>query len=241
MNKLAVIAFGGLAISAVCLGAAAAIGARHHGSSFDFTMFDDSADCKATDTTATATARSFPWDGGDEVTIEVPANLHYRPGPGTTLEARGDPQMLANLTVKNGKVAMSCRGVHWHHQRLDITLPGREFREFHIAGVADLDLQQLNQTTLKIEIAGSGDVTATGRLDDLKLEIAGRGDAHLKDLAVKSLKLEIAGRGDVETSPQDSADIDIAGSGDVKLYTEPKHINTSIMGRGDVEHLAGKS
>jgi hypothetical protein len=239
MNKLAVIAVGGLAVSAICLGAAASIGAREHGGSFDFSMFDDTSDCKAAG--ATASARSFPWDGGDEVTIEVPANLHYKPGPGTTLEAKGDPQMLANLTVKDGKIAMHCRGSHWHHQRLDITLPGREFREFHVAGVADMDLQQLNQTTLKIEIAGSGDVTATGKVDDLKLEIAGRGDAHMKDLAVKSAKLEIAGRGDIETSPQDSADIDIAGSGDVKLYTEPKHINTSIMGRGDVEHLAGKS
>jgi hypothetical protein len=27
----------------------------------------------------------------------------------------------------------------------------------------------------------------------------------------------------------------------VKLFTEPKHLDTSIMGRGNVEHLAGKS
>jgi hypothetical protein len=239
MNKLAIVAMTGIAISAICLGAAAAIGAREHGANFDFTMFDDTPDCKASN--ATATTRSFPWDGGDKVTIEVPVNLHYKPGAGATLEAKGDPQMLANLSVKGGTIEMNCRGARWHHQRLDITMPGREFKEYHIAGVADLDLQQLSQKSLKIEIAGSGDINATGKVDDLKLEIAGRGDAHMKDLAVKTLNLDIAGRGEVETSPQDSADIDIAGSGNVKLYTEPKHINTSIMGRGDVEHLAGKS
>jgi len=219
MNKLAIVAMTGIAISAICLGAAAAIGAREHAGSFDFTMFDDTPDCKPGN--ATATTRSFPWEGGDKVTIEVPVNLHYKPGTGTTLEAKGDPQMLANLSVKGGTIEMNCRGARWHHQRLDITMPGREFKEYHIAGVADLDLQQLNQESLKIEIAGSGDINATGKVDDLKLEIAGRGE--------------------VETSPQESADIDIAGSGNVKLYTEPKHINTSIMGRGDVEHLAGKS
>jgi len=219
MNKLAIVAMTGIAISAICLGAAAAIGAREHAGSFDFTMFDDTPDCKPGN--ATATTRSFPWEGGDKVTIEVPVNLHYKPGTGTTLEAKGDPQMLANLSVKGGTIEMNCRGARWHHQRLDITMPGREFKEYHIAGVADLDLQQLNQKSLKIEIAGSGDINATGKVDDLKLEIAGRGE--------------------VETSPQESADIDIAGSGNVKLYTEPKHINTSIMGRGDVEHLAGKS
>jgi len=239
MNKLAIVAMTGIAISAICLGAAAAIGAREHAGSFDFTMFDDTPDCKPGN--ATATTRSFPWDGGDKVTIEVPVNLHYKPGTGTTLEAKGDPQMLANLSVKGGTIEMNCRGARWHHQRLDITMPGREFKEYHIAGVADLDLQQLNQESLKIEIAGSGDINATGKVDTLKLEIAGRGDAHMKDLAVNKLNLDIAGRGEVETSPQESADIDIAGSGNVKLYTEPKHINTSIMGRGDVEHLAGKS
>ncbi len=239
MHKLAVIAVCGLAVSAICLGAAAAIGARHHVGNFDFSLFDDQPDCKGGN--ATATARSFPWDGDDEVTIEVPVNLHYKPGPGTTLEAKGDPQMLANLTVKDGKIGLSCRGGQWHHQRLDITMPGREFKEYHIAGVADLDLQQLSQKSLKIEIAGSGDINANGKVDDMNLEIAGRGNAKMKDLAVKNLKLDIAGRGEVETSPQDSADIDIAGSGNVKLYTEPKKLETSIMGRGDVEHLAGKS
>ena len=73
------------------------------------------------------------------------------------------------------------------------------------------------------------------------MDIAGRGDARLKDLTVKKLKLDIAGRGDVEASPIDDADIDIAGSGTVKLYTEPKHLDTSIMGSGNIEHLAGKS
>lgn len=240
MNRLAVVAVSGLAISAICLGAAAAIGARGHGGNFEFSMFDDQPDC-GDGTKATATSRSFPWTGGDEVTIEVPVNLHYKPGTGTTLEATGDPQLLAHLRVKDGKIDMNCRIRSWHHRRIEVTLPGREFREYHIAGIANLDLQQLKQALLKIEIAGSADVTATGAVDDMKLEIAGRGTAHMKDLAVKKLNVDIAGRGEVETSPQDSADINIAGSGDVKLFSEPKHLETSIMGRGNVEHLADKS
>ena len=239
MHKLGVIALSGLAISAICLGAAAAIGAREHVGNIDFSMFDDEPNCAPSN--ATAGSRSFAWDGGNSVTVEVPVNLHYRPGPSTTLEAKGDPEMLAHLKVHDGKIDMNCRIRHWRHQRINITLPGREFREYHIAGVADLDLQGLNQASLKIEIAGSGDVNASGKADDMKLEIAGRGTARMKDLAVKNLNVDIAGRGEVETSPSEKADIDIAGSGNVKLYTEPKSLDTSIMGSGNVEHLAGKS
>ena len=220
MHKLGVIALSGLAISAICLGAAAAIGAREHVGNIDFSMFDDEPNCAPSN--ATAGSRSFAWDGGNSVTVEVPVNLHYRPGPSTTLEAKGDPEMLAHLKVHDGKIDMNCRIRHWRHQRINITLPGREFREYHIAGVADLDLQGLNQASMK-------------------LEIAGRGTARMKDLAVKNLNVDIAGRGEVETSPSEKADIDIAGSGNVKLYTEPKSLDTSIMGSGNVEHLAGKS
>ena len=131
---------------------------------------------------------------------------------------------------------------HWSHQRLDVTLPGNKtFREFNLKGLTSVDLHDLNQPSLEINLAGKGDVTANGKTDDLKLDLAGHGEIHAKDLIAKKLEVNIAGHGDVETSPQDSADISIAGHGDVKLYSEPKHVDTSILGSGNIEHLAPKS
>lgn len=240
MPKLGIIALSALAVSAICLGAAAAIGARHGGGEvFDFSMFDGMGGCEKTG--ATAESLELAWDGGDSVTVEVPATLHYKRGVGDKVQVKGDPQLLAHLRIHDGTIEMNCHIHGWHHRRLDITLPGREFRQYRIEGMGDVDLQDIDQTALKLEIAGSGDITASGKTDDLDLRIAGRGDAKLKDLMARNVKIEIAGRGDVETSPLDDADIDVAGSGNVKLYTEPKHLNTSIMGSGNVDHLAGKS
>ena len=72
---------------------------------------------------------------------------------------------------------MDCRG--WRNRTRDgtIKMPGREFRKFQTAGGGKLVLDQLNQSSAKIEISGAGSVKANGRVDDLKTEIEGSGDA----------------------------------------------------------------
>lgn len=239
MHKFAIVAISGLAISAVSLGIAGSMAARSGKVGLDLSWFDDLESCKTTN--ATANNRQFNWDSGDEVTVKVPVNLHFKPGQGTQVEISGDPNLISHVKIDDGVISLNCNPHHWNHQRLDVTLPGNKtFREINVKGVANVDLQDINQPELEIAAAGSADVSATGKTDSLKLDIAGRADVHAKDLIAKKVEINVAGRGDVETSPQDSADISIAGSGNVKLYSEPKHIETSIMGSGNIEHLAPK-
>jgi hypothetical protein len=69
-SKFAVIAVIGLSISAVCLGAAAAIGGRDFGG-VDFPLFDGPR-CEPV-AGATATSRDLDWDGSDHAGIAIPA------------------------------------------------------------------------------------------------------------------------------------------------------------------------
>lgn len=233
MHKLAIIAISGFAVSAVSLGAAIAVGAGNRGIS----GFDDVA-CPASN--ATATTRQFTWDGGDRVSISVPAKVHYKPGASNTLIAKGDPELLAQLTVKNGTIDMACK-VRWRHRTLDITLPGREFRAYDIAGLTEIELTDLSQENLDVNVAGKSDITATGKVGNLKIQAVGNSDAHMKDLTVGRLSLTIMGKSEIQASPQENASITIMGRGDVDLYSEPKTISTTIMGSGNIRHLAKNS
>ena len=68
---------------ALCLAAAAAIGGKEL-TNFDFGgMNRPRCDFQ---TTGKPGRRSVAWTGGDRAKIEVPAQIHYRPG--------GNPQML---------------------------------------------------------------------------------------------------------------------------------------------------
>lgn len=240
MHKLAIIAISGLAVSAVSMGIAAGIGARD-GSNFDMSWFDDDlGSCKVNH--ATAPSRTLDWKDGDEVSVSVPANLHYKPGQGAQVQVSGDPELVSHVQVTDdGDIKLDCGHHNWHHQRLEITLPGnRTFREIDIKGVGSVFLENLDQPELEIGLAGASDVTASGKTDQFTVSLAGKGDVHAKDLIAQKVEINIAGHGDIETSPIDSADISIAGHGTVKLFTEPKHIETSILGHGDVEHMAPK-
>ena len=87
---------------------------------------------------------------------------------------------------------------------------------------------------LKIEIAGSGRVTA-GHAGNVHAEIAGSGDAQLGTIS-NGLNIEIAGSGDFTAARVNGpVSVEIAGSGNVKIadgVADP--LRVEIFGAGDL-------
>jgi hypothetical protein len=235
VQKLTVIAILGLAASATCMGAAAAIGGFSFGDSVD-SMFKEGEHCSRIKG-ATATTRDLAWDGSDRVQLVVYSDARYAPGTDDKLHASGDPQVLAHLRIHNGIIDMDCRG--WRDRdMIKLTLPGREFRKFAIAGRSDLALERMNQASVKVEIAGTGTITANGKIDDLDIKMAGIGHADFGKVANRSTRVQMAGIGSADIAPSDSAKIDIAGLSTVNLYSNPKELDTRIAGPGRLHKLA---
>lgn len=240
MGKLAIIALSGLAISAVCLGAAAGIGAdkfEHDG--IDISFFSDRPRCE-TVAGATATSRVLDWDGSDRVTIGVPANVTYSPAGDGKLHVSGDPQTVAHVRVKDGSIELDCNnGWHGHDGRLEMTLPHVPFKKFGIAGSGKMVLEKLDQEKARFSIAGSGSIKADGKVDQAEIRIAGSGDADLGDVDSRKTEVHIAGSGNADIAPREEAEIHIAGSGDVNLHTNPPKVETHIAGSGRIHNVGG--
>ena len=236
VHKLAIIAVIGLSASAVCMGAAAAIGGREFGDNFDFSMFDgDRPRCERTDS-ASVTSRDIDWDGSDHVSLSVGGHASYTPGNDDKVHLTGDPQKLAHIRVRDGRIEMNCRGWRGDSGELTITLPGREFKKFGIAGSGNLVLHNLDQEKLKVSIAGSGSIKADGKVEEAEIHIAGSGDADLGEVASRVSEVHIAGSGNTDIAPTEEAEIHIAGSGDVNLHANPKRLNTHIAGSGRIHN-----
>ena len=241
VHKLALVAVIGLTASAVCMGAAAAIGGNEFGKDFDgfdFSMFGDRPRCERVQS-ASATSRTIDWDGSDHVGLSVGGHARYTPGSDGQVHLTGDPQMLAHIRVRDGNIEMDCRG-GWRDRRddLEITLPGREFKKFGIAGSGNLVLQNLNQNRLKVSIAGSGSIKADGKVENAEIHIAGSGDADLGRVVSQVSEVHIAGSGNTDIAPSDEADIHIAGSGDVNLHSNPRKLETHIAGSGRIHNIS---
>ena len=105
--------------------------------------------------------------------------------------------------------------------------------EGDVAGSGDLRLPSVAGGTVKLAIAGSGDVMAAGKADLVDISIAGSGDVDAKGLVSRSADVSIAGSGAVAAHATETADVSIAGSGDVDLTGGAK-CKVSKMGSGNV-------
>lgn len=243
MHKLAFVAILGLTGSAICMGAAAAIGGREFGRSWgdgmDFGMFmdRDRPRCERADN-ATATSRDMDWDGSDHFSLAVPGHASYTPGSDNTLHVSGDAQTLAHLRIRDGRLEMDCRGWRGDSDALTITLPGQQFKKFGIAGAGNLVLSKLDQMSVRLNIAGSGSIKADGKVESTEVHIAGSGDVDLSGVKTNVAKVHIAGSGNTDIAPSDEADIHIAGSGDVNLHSNPKKLETHIAGSGRIHNIS---
>lgn len=246
-TKLAIIAVSGFAVSVVCLGGAFAVGGLAIGDAIIGTDLSGLMDLPRCDLTAqpvaTATSRVLTWDGnGDRAAIALPAHVRYQAGNGDKLVVEGDPTFISHIRVKDGMVSLDCNG-NFHlgkHERVNVTLPGRRtFKSFELLGTGDVQLNGLSQPAVKVSIAGSGDLQADGKTDDLTVDVRGSGNLKLGDLTAKNVDVDIKGSGKAEVAPQDSLNVDLAGSGTIYLRSEPRKIETSIHGSGTIVHPDG--
>jgi hypothetical protein len=236
VHKLAIIAAIGLGASAVCMGAGAAISGDDFRGGEGFSLFDSRPRCQAV-AGATATSREMNWDGSDHAGLNMLAQASYTPGSGDRLQASGDPQLLAHLRIRKGTVELDCRGWRDRTKELAITLPGREFEKFEVSG-GRLTIARLEQRRVTIDIAGSGKVQASGKLqDDINLAIAGSGEMDLGDLSASRGKMEIAGSGTFRAQSVAIEDfkIGIAGSGRAEIdQLTARTAKAGIAGSGTV-------
>jgi len=232
MRTLTLVAIGGLATSVLCFAVAAAVDLDElRGLGFGHR-------CRAVDG-SNATTRDLPWDGDDEVAIDVPATVHYRPDGGAVVIASGPPEVLGHLRIHEGRIYLDCG--RWDSRELDLVLPGRPMRAFTLNGKGRFVLENLNQPKLKISLNGKGDVKASGTAENVDLRMQGSGSAHLGDLTAQSVGIRITGRGDAEIAPREEADLRITGAGEIKLLTQPRNLKTRIAGAGRIINAASAS
>ena len=106
--------------------------------------------------------------------------------------------------------------------------------KFEANGSQSISILNYDQDQLKVQISGSGDVTAKGKANHAVLDIAGSGDADLGGLTGEDAKVDISGSGDATIAPSREADIQVSGSGDVHLMTRPPVVHSQVSGSGDV-------
>ncbi len=115
---------------------------------------------------------------------------------------------------------------------IQITVPS--LTDVKVSGSGDFEITGLKGEIFEYEVSGSGDLDVSGEVEEVTIEISGSGDVDARDLRAKRAYVEISGSGDVSVWAEELFDGEIAGSGDIAYYGNPKKVSRHVAGSGDI-------
>jgi len=193
--------------------------------------------------------RTFAWTGKDELIIDLPVDVVFVQGAEAKIVASGPKSYIDRLRVEGGRITVADNdgvdhdsitinafGVHVESDsdRMKITVIAPDVTKFDVRGSGDLEVRKYDHPTAIVSVSGSGGVEAAGRVDTLTVDNSGSAWVNLGGLKAKDAVFDVSGSGGGALFATNKAKIDISGSGDVELRTEPKTVTSEISGSGEI-------
>ena len=179
--------------------------------------------------------REMTWSGGDLLEVDIPADVRYVQTTGPAkLTVTGPREVVADVVVDHGRIDFAHNRAHWSNLTVVLSAPG--VNRFDMTGSGKLDISGYRQDKLTLDLSGDSQVTVKGEARTLDLQVSGSSESDLSGLKLKDATVEIDGSGDTTIAPTDSAKLDISGSGEVTLLTNPARLESNISGSGEIHH-----
>lgn len=226
---LTVIAVGMIAVGLLAVSAGFARGGFHHWS-FDVTSEHGSGKLTTED-------RSVP--SFTRIESNLGLNLIVHIGEPQKVSLTIDDNLVDNIKtqVHDGVLEISSRHSFStkHDATVEITMPAIESVTSN--GSGNTEIHDLKGDKFSFDLAGSGNFSANGTIEQLSIEINGSGSADTRLLSAKNVDVSISGSGEATVAAKNSLNVDISGSGSVSYLGSPEHVHQSISGSGSVEKM----
>lgn len=188
----------------------------------------------------------------DKISVAGPFKIELVKGEQTTLNLKGENLKNVKTEVEGNTLKISCDG---NCTQVDIRVQIPEIYKMEIAGSGiimsednfggekNLELIVAGSGIIKTgvaaessaaSIAGSGKINCTGNSVNTTVDIAGSGFFEGSQFKNQQVKVNIAGSGIAAVNASESAIVDIAGSGSVDVYGNPKKMKKNVEGSGKV-------
>jgi hypothetical protein len=163
-------------------------------------------------------------------------DVAVRCGQPVAISVTADDNLLPYLEteVRDGVLQVEMKSGSYSFEvqpRVEVRVPSLE--GLAIEGSAGATIDGLDQPSLELSIAGSGEIEAAGKVERLFVSVAGSGGVGLFDLASQEAAVSISGSGKVEVRAERSLQATVSGSGDVFYRGSPRVI-ANVSGSGSV-------
>jgi len=152
-------------------------------------------------------------------------------------EVTADDNLVALFTseVKDGTLHLSVakdKSVSGKRPLYKITV--NDLQQLGVSGAGIVDASGLDGEGLAMSVAGSGEINAAGRIEDLTISISGSGSCNAAGLKARRAKVAVRGSGDLTVNASDELEAIVSGSGSVWYVGSPK-ITSSLSGSGEIK------
>lgn len=164
--------------------------------------------------------------------IEV--DVAVGPRAGVTVEFDDNLQQQISTGLRGKTLVIDSRG-SWtsgEDPHVHVTLPA--LSALAVQGSGGATIRGLKGGDLALRLAGSGDIEASGSVDNLSALLNGSGDMRLARLQAGSAKVRLNGSGDVRLNASRTLEAGVYGTGDVR-YSGGATVSSHVYGTGSVE------
>jgi hypothetical protein len=141
----------------------------------------------------------------------------------------GSGDVVLDLNVKSLETKINGSG--------DVKVSGVQGNfNMKVGGSGDFIGENLRLELCEIEVNGSGDVKLSGTANLVKIRQSASGDVNLFNLPAENVEARTNGSGDVVVFVNGSLKANLGGSGDITYKGEPKNVDVSATGSGEVYH-----
>ena len=141
---------------------------------------------------------------------------------------------LVETIVSNNTLEISIDGSYSTNSPLFVLIKMPVLEKAKITGSGDMIITDVTRDKVVLNISGSGNIVASGRVGDLEAVVSGSGDLSLYELKADNINVTINGSGDAEVWANQSIFALINGSGDIVYKGNPAEVDKHVNGSGDI-------
>jgi hypothetical protein len=169
---------------------------------------------------------------------EIGIDLQIKIGEPQSVSLTIDDNLLDNVKtrVRGKTLVISSRGSFSTHRNAVIEITVAKLEEISLEGSGDIRVDGLNGERFDFNLAGSGSLIASGKVQELEISVDGSGNVDTEDLTADDVHVEVNGSGDVKVAAAKSFDGVINGSGNIIYFGDPEDISTNVYGSGSIRH-----
>lgn len=231
IKKLLIVAVSSGMLALLSIGAAIAIG----GPDLRAAMNDGHFEWDSDEYDGPVDTRQFAFDATKPLEIALPLDMKFTRSDTVSMTVEGPQDLIGKLVYEDGELSLPGSN-HSFDEGIKVTITGPRLPELVISGPANVEVRDLRQPEFSLEMAGAGNIEASGKVERLAVDASGAGNIDLSNLESIDAEVSLAGLGNVEINANGSVDASIAGAGNVTLHRKPRKLDSSIAGLGNIEH-----